>query len=145
METKRLYRSINDRVIGGVAAGLGNYFNLDPLLVRLLFVIFTFFGGGAPIIYIILWIVTPDAPVNEHQTQKQMDMEPQENPQKPNQESKFKGNLIGGLVLITLGAIFLVDQFVPRIDFGDLWPIILIVIGVALLVNAYGKQKKKND
>jgi len=72
-------------------------------------------------------------------------MEPQENPQKPNQESKFKGNLIGGLVLITLGAIFLVDQFVPRIDFGDLWPIILIVIGVALLVNAYGKQKKSNE
>ena len=145
MEPKRLYRSTTDRVIGGVAAGLGNYFNLDPLLVRLLFVIFTLFGGGALIIYIILWIVTPDAPGNVHQTQKQMDMEPQENPQKPNQESKFKGNLIGGLVLITLGAIFLADQFIPRVDFGDLWPIILVVIGAALLVNAFGKQKKKND
>ncbi len=145
MEPKRLYRSTTDRVIGGVAAGLAGYFKLDPLLVRLLFVIFFLFGGGALIIYIVLWIVTTDAPGDEHQTQKQMNMEPQENPQKPNQESKFRGNLIGGLVLIALGAIFLADQFIPRINFSDLWPIILIVIGVALLINAFGKQKKNHN
>jgi len=60
-------------------------------------------------------------------------------------ESRQRGNLIGGLVLITLGAIFLVDQFIPRINFGDLWPVILIVIGVALLVNAFGKNREKKD
>ena len=47
MTPKRLYRSTSNRVVGGVAAGLANYFNLDPLLVRLLFVIFTVVGGGA--------------------------------------------------------------------------------------------------
>ncbi|MBL7138010.1 MAG: PspC domain-containing protein [Bacteroidales bacterium] len=145
MEPKRLYRSTTDRVIGGVAAGLGNYFKLDPLLVRLLFVIFTIFGGGAVIIYIILWIVTPDAPGGSNQTQNSTQMESKENPNKPNQEARQKGNLIGGLVLITLGAIFLADQFIPRLDFGDLWPVILIVIGVALLFNAYGRKPKKND
>ena len=145
MQPKRLYRSTTDRVVGGVAAGLGSYFNLDPLLIRLLFVIFTIFGGGALIIYIVLWIVTPDAPSDINQTQKQMDMEPQEKPKKPNQESKSRGNLIGGLVLVTIGTIFLADQFIPRIDFGDLWPIVLIVIGVALLVNAYARPNKKND
>ena len=62
MEPRRLYRSSTDRVIGGVASGLANYFKLDPLLVRLLFVIFAIVGGGAVLIYIILWIVTPEGP-----------------------------------------------------------------------------------
>ncbi|MFH1295668.1 MAG: PspC domain-containing protein [Bacteroidota bacterium] len=145
MEPKRLYRSITNRVIGGVAAGLANYFKLDPLLMRLLFVIFAIFGGGAVIIYIILWIVTPDAPGESNQTQNSIQMESKENPNKQNQETKQKGNLIGGLVLITLGAIFLADQFIPHLNFGDLWPVILIVIGIALLFNAYGRTPKKND
>ncbi|MBE0648693.1 MAG: PspC domain-containing protein [Bacteroidales bacterium] len=145
MEPKRLYRSTTDRVIGGVASGLANYFKLDPLLVRLLFVIFAIVGGGAVLIYIILWIVTPEGPRESNQTQNTTTMESQETPKKSTQESKQKGNLIGGLVLITLGAIFLADQFIPQLDFGDLWPIILIVIGVALLFNAYGKPSKKQD
>jgi len=145
MGTKRLYRSNTDRVIGGVAAGLATYFKMDPLLVRLLFVFFTIFGGGAVIIYIVLWIVTPDDPDTINQTYKPEDMESQEKPQKPNPESRNRGNLIGGLVLIALGAIFLADQFIPRIDFGDLWPVILIVIGIALLINAFGRPKKNND
>ncbi|NQV01342.1 MAG: PspC domain-containing protein [Bacteroidia bacterium] len=145
MEPRRLYRSTTDRVIGGVASGLANYFKLDPLLVRLLFVIFAIVGGGAVIIYIILWIVTPDGPMENNQTQNSTNMESKESPNKQSQEAKQKGNLIGGLVLITLGAIFLADQFIPRLDFGDLWPVILIVIGVALLFNAYGRTSKKND
>ncbi|MFH1161126.1 MAG: PspC domain-containing protein [bacterium] len=146
MEPKRLYRSSTDRVIGGVASGLATYFKLDPLLVRLLFVIFTIFGGGAVLIYIVLWIVTPESPSGQSQTQNQTSMETQEKQNKPPaEEKKHKGNLIGGLVLITLGGIFLADQFIPRIDFGDLWPIILIVIGVGLLINAFGRSHKQND
>lgn len=149
MEPKRLYRSTTDRVVGGVASGLATYFKLDPLLVRLLFVIFTLVGGGAVLIYIILWIVTPDGPRVSNQTQNTPTMETQETPNKANKqankEAKQRGNLIGGLVLITLGAIFLADQFIPRLDFGDLWPVILIVIGVALLFNAYGRTPKNND
>lgn len=145
MEPKRLYRSTTDRVIGGVASGLASYFKLDPLLVRLLFVIFAIVGGGAVLIYIILWIVTPDAPGENNQTHNSTPMEPHETPNKPTQETRQKGNLVGGLVLITLGAIFLADQFIPGLDFGDLWPIILIVIGAALLFNAYGRTPKKHD
>ena len=163
-EPKRLYRSVSNRVIGGVAAGLANYFNLDPILVRLLFVIFTLFGGGAVLIYIILWIITPDEPYYVNPNQNQPDMETEQNQQqyqkeyqpqaeKPKdpmyktdpKESRMRGNLIGGLVLITIGGIFLADQFIPRIDFGDLWPVVLIVIGIALLINAFGRKKNQND
>jgi len=46
---------------------------------------------------------------------------------------KNDGNLWGGLILIALGVIFLIDRFVPNIDFGDLWPLILVVVGVILI------------
>jgi phage shock protein C len=62
-ETKRLYRSRSERMIGGVAGGLGEYFNIDPTLVRLLFVVFTFTGGPGLIAYIIMLIVVPEEPM----------------------------------------------------------------------------------
>ncbi|MCZ6703459.1 MAG: PspC domain-containing protein [Ignavibacteria bacterium] len=63
MTSKRLYRSRIDRMIGGVAGGLANYFDIDPTIVRVLFVITIFIGGGGILAYIILWIVVPEDPV----------------------------------------------------------------------------------
>ncbi|MEI6695413.1 MAG: PspC domain-containing protein [Bacteroidota bacterium] len=61
METKRLLRSTVNRVIGGVCGGIGDYFNVDPVIIRILFVLTAIFGAGI-IIYIILWIMMPEAP-----------------------------------------------------------------------------------
>lgn len=60
MNEKRLIRSTSDRMVAGVCAGLADYFNLDPSLVRLLFVAFFFLGGSAVLLYLILWIVMPE-------------------------------------------------------------------------------------
>jgi len=58
---KRLYRDPDNRVLGGVCGGLGAYFNIDPILIRLIFlVIFLAFGTGL-IIYLIIWVITPEA------------------------------------------------------------------------------------
>lgn len=57
---KRLLRSKTDQQVAGVAAGLANYFNIDPTIVRLLFVLGTFMGGPGLIIYIALWMVMPE-------------------------------------------------------------------------------------
>lgn len=64
MDYKRLYRSKRDVMLGGVAAGLAEYFNLDPTIVRLLFVLLAFMTAGIPMIpiYVILWIVVPQNP-----------------------------------------------------------------------------------
>ena len=56
MQSSQLFRSKTDRVFGGVAGGLAKYFNTDPLLLRILFVLLAIFGGGGVIIYIVLWI-----------------------------------------------------------------------------------------
>jgi phage shock protein C len=59
---KRLYRSKDERMISGVCGGLGKYFNVDPTLIRLLFVIAAAAGGPGLIAYIILAIVVPEEP-----------------------------------------------------------------------------------
>ena len=61
MSDKKLMRS-EDRMIAGVAGGLANYFDIDPTLVRILFVLLTLLGGGGLgiLVYIVLWIVMPE-------------------------------------------------------------------------------------
>lgn len=62
---KKLYRSRKDAVLGGVCAGIANYFGLDITLVRILTFILIFFGGISLWIYIILWIVLPKEPIRK--------------------------------------------------------------------------------
>ena len=59
--TKRLYRDPDNRIIGGVCGGLSAYFNTDPILFRILFILISLGMGSGLIIYIILWIAIPEA------------------------------------------------------------------------------------
>jgi len=63
MEPKRLYRSRPDRVLGGVCGGIGKYFNIDPVLVRVVWAVSFFAGGVGLLAYIIAWIIIPEEPV----------------------------------------------------------------------------------
>ena len=60
-KVKKLYRDSDDRVLGGVASGIAAYFGTDKTVIRLLFVISIFLGGAGILLYIILWIITPEA------------------------------------------------------------------------------------
>ncbi|MDX1417682.1 MAG: PspC domain-containing protein [Candidatus Promineifilaceae bacterium] len=64
-EKKKLYRSNDNRWLAGVCGGIGEYFDLDPTLIRVLFILFSFVVGGGLIIYIILWLVMPLSPEYE--------------------------------------------------------------------------------
>ena len=56
---KRLYRSPDEQKIAGVCGGLGEYFELDPVFFRLLFILLLFFGGVGLLAYIVMWIMVP--------------------------------------------------------------------------------------
>lgn len=58
---KKLFRSTDDRVLGGVSGGIASYFGMDPVVIRVLFVISIFLGGAGLLVYLILWIITPEA------------------------------------------------------------------------------------
>lgn len=156
MEQSRLQRSRSNSVIAGVCGGLGEYLNSDPVIFRILFVVTFLVGGAGLLAYIILWIVIPIKAIpnissykmdnqsfnsaNMEEENINIDIEP-DNMEEQKKQPKNDGNLWGGLILITLGAIFLIDRFVPRIDFGDLWPLILIVVGVILISKNYQTPK----
>jgi phage shock protein C len=154
---KKLYRSNKDKMLGGVAGGLADYFSIDPTLVRIIFVISLFVGGAGVLAYIILWIVVPEEPYafatpnpNPTNTEKTADEESgssgsinQEQTQQNYQQyyqavsdQRHRRSSIFGIVLIVIGILFLLNNLVPRIHFGDFWSLILIAIGIGLLLNA---------
>jgi phage shock protein C len=149
MEQKRLYRSLSNSIIGGVCGGLGDYFNTDPVIFRAIFAVAFFAGGSGLLVYIVLWIITPMQPYSteipfsnpaekeQKNTNEELKSETMESPKK----HKSNGSIWGGLILITLGIIFLIDRFIPRIDFGDLWPVILVVVGAILIINSIKKPQ----
>ena len=62
MSGKRLYRSRDDHMIAVVCGGLGEYFKIDPTLIRLALLFFAIWGGGGVLAYLIAWIVIPEKP-----------------------------------------------------------------------------------
>jgi len=65
METKRLFRSRKERIIGGVCGGLGNYFSVDPVLVRVIWAVLFFAAGAGLLAYILAWIIVPEEPAGQ--------------------------------------------------------------------------------
>ncbi len=56
---RRLYRSQTDKMLGGVCAGLGQYLDIDPTVIRLIFILAALLGGHGILLYLILWLVMP--------------------------------------------------------------------------------------
>ena len=59
--SKRLFRDGDNKILGGVAYGIANYFNIDPAIIRIIFIVSLFLGGFGFITYILLWISIPEA------------------------------------------------------------------------------------
>jgi len=58
-QEKKLYKSENNKVIGGVCGGLGEYFGIDPTILRIIAVVLIFFHGAGLLLYLIAWICMP--------------------------------------------------------------------------------------
>jgi phage shock protein C len=61
-ETKRLYRSGRDKILGGVCGGIAEYLKIDPVIIRLLWVVAALTWGSGVLAYIIAWIIIPRNP-----------------------------------------------------------------------------------
>jgi phage shock protein PspC (stress-responsive transcriptional regulator) len=64
--TKQIYRSSHNAVIGGVCGGLGEYFNIDPVIMRILWLLLLFSGVGF-LAYIVAWIIIPRKPLDDYE------------------------------------------------------------------------------
>jgi phage shock protein PspC (stress-responsive transcriptional regulator) len=126
---KKLQRDTRNKVIGGVCAGLANYFGMDASLLRLLLALMILFAGSGFWLYIILWIVMPAGDPQVTRENGDAIMSDISEPTKIN-----KGSLVIGLVLIGLGGLGLLHRFVPSFSWQMLWPIFLIVLGIILII-----------
>jgi phage shock protein C len=125
-----LYRLSSSKVIAGVCAGLAKHFKMDPTIVRLIFVFLAVFALGGVIAYIVLWIVLPEASVYGEVSVSENAKTDAITTEK---DAKGKGQLVIGLTLISIGALLLITAFIPRFNVLDLWPVVLIVVGILLL------------
>lgn len=126
---KKLQRDTRNKVIGGVCAGLANYFGMDASLLRLLLALMILFAGSGFWLYIILWIVMPAGDPQVTRENGDAVMSDISEPTKIN-----KGSLVIGLVLIGLGGLGLLHRFVPSFSWQMLWPVFLIVLGIILII-----------
>lgn len=129
MNNKRLERDLQNKVLGGVCSGLGNYFGTDPTIWRVLFFLLFFLGCSGLLIYIILWIAMP-----EKKWQPGATVEEATETVSGNEDGKHHGSFTAGLILIGIGAIALIGRYVPQINWRTAWPVILIVIGIILII-----------
>jgi phage shock protein C len=132
---KKLYRSTENGMLTGVCAGLGEYFNFDPTLIRLIFVLLTLGGGGGVFIYIILSLVIPKKPGGEFKIDKERITELTKDigdKTKKLAHGKNHGNFLG-IILVMIGAVALWNQITPGFGWHWFWPMVLIIAGMYLL------------
>ncbi|KKR05695.1 MAG: Phage shock protein C, PspC [candidate division WS6 bacterium GW2011_GWF2_39_15] len=153
--SKRLYRSRTDKMIGGVCGGLGEYFNIDSTLIRIIFALLLVTGGSGFLIYVVLWVVIPE----EGSTQKNSEEVIKDNSREIEEKVKsvaqgFEGftkerntKVWIGIVIIfvgiylTLGSLGLSRFFDLGWYISKLWPLFIILLGVLILVrNSDGKK-----
>lgn len=118
---KRLYRSKKDSIIGGVCGGIGEYFNIDTVIVRILWLVFVFLAGAGVLAYIVAWIIIPS----------QDKVVKGESPGKIFDETE-KGIFWGGIALVVVGLILILVTF--RAFWIRVLPVILITIGMVLVL-----------
>lgn len=161
---KRLYRSRSDRRLWGVCGGLAKYFDIDPTIVRVIFVLLIFAKGLGILAYIILAIVvplerskiaTPKETVREKleemkETATELGREIQstlaggEGESEEVTKARHRRLNILGIILILVGILFLLGSFdlLWWFRWGNLWPLIIVAIGVLIIVSA---RRRRHD
>ncbi|GBD90514.1 DNA-binding transcriptional activator PspC [bacterium BMS3Abin04] len=143
--SEKLYRARRNKIISGVCAGLGDYLNVDPVIVRIIFIIFAFIHGLGLLVYIIMWIIVPEEPIeNLYPNENDLFSDDFDNPINAEfnaeiDQKKSNSKTVLGIILILLGFVFLADRFLPYFDFDFFLPVTLIIIGAVLLFNSIKK------
>lgn len=145
-EQKSLHRSNTNKVLAGVAGGIGEYFNIDPTIIRLVFILLTVFGGSGVLIYLILWIIMPSSQQLKSATDNVVKQNIDEMTEKAksfahdlnfrNTDNQNDSRFWWGLLIIIFGILLLFQNLgiFDIINLHQYWPIFLILVGIIILL-----------
>lgn len=160
MATKKLVRSATDRMIAGVCGGLGEFFDVDATLFRLIFVVLVIFGGAGVLIYIVLWIIVPESGEQKQKSAEErfekfgkevegyvhtMADSMKEGGSSSIDVASQKRRILLAAVLIIVGVAFVVNNFIPNWNIWRLWPAMIIILGIWLLWQAQPRSQSNNE
>lgn len=161
--SKKIYRSRDDRMLGGVCGGVANYFGIDSTIVRLIGIVLLFAEGFGVLLYIISWVIIPEdlsiGGKNRRNRDGSIDVDGysqnSDNTQNNNSENDFdnkkkfnkdrdlnpddtekndKRQKTIGIILVALGSFFLINNWVPFFRWERFWPLIFIGFGIVLIL-----------
>lgn len=133
---QKLFRSRSQKVFAGVCGGLSKYFNVDPVFIRIIFVVALFSGGLGLIAYIIFWIATPQEPLRYspiYPVGDYSEVPPLQDIEEETSEMPKKTKVFFGYLLIAIGLIIMLGELVPHFDFSYVLALIFVGIGIFLL------------
>lgn len=146
-----LYKSRTNKIIDGVCGGLGEYFRIDPTLIRLGWALAVFIGGTGIFLYILAMFIIPNSPGSNEATYTASSpkSEPNNESTSPppftgsadttmNDNNNQRSHLIWGTALIIGGVYYLLHRFFPFFSLRYWWPILLIILGVFILTKGKG-------
>ncbi len=147
VKVKKIYRSKTQKIIGGVCGGFGEYFDIDPVIIRIIWFILLL-GGVGLLAYIIAWIIIP--------------IEPEGFNYGKNEETKVEENkgstddnarMLLGIILVIVGLLFFMREFwyfddvfeqIFRFSWRYFLPALLITLGIYIIVQRSKNEYKKN-
>ena len=148
--TKKLHRSRQNKLLAGVAGGIAEYFDIDPVIVRALFVVTTIGWGISLLLYILLWIIVPldnliivqESTINFTEDNS-TNVNYFEELSDKNEVSKRK--TVFGITLILIGLLMLLENLLPNLYFTDWWPVVLVAVGIYFLSGTINKSRNNNE
>ncbi|HUD20567.1 MAG TPA: PspC domain-containing protein [Candidatus Saccharimonadales bacterium] len=140
---KKLYRSETDRVIAGVCGGLGDFFEVDSTIVRIIFILLAL-GGVGVVLYLILMFVIPTQSTKGADEREKIKNNAEAMAEEVKRHAKTWGDRTHshsetrvwlGIALMALGVLWLLQAFniIVGFNFWRLWPILLIVVGLTII------------
>lgn len=139
---QRLYKSRTEKKLAGVAGGFGEYLNIDPTIVRIIFILLTFLHGIGALLYLICLIIVPKEPLplgpkNKNDSTGTDDTVRSNKPANDYEAQELeKRSSTSGWVLVSIGVLFFLVNVIPSFTFFDALPLLVIALGVWLLMRA---------
>ncbi|MBI3449106.1 MAG: PspC domain-containing protein [Acidobacteria bacterium] len=140
---RRLHRSTTEKKIAGVCGGLAEYFDVDPVFVRLAAIVPLFLGVPTPLIYLVCWVALPQAPAGGATPPGVLDVTPE--------RQRVDGAALAGVAILCTGVVLLLLN-TGVLDWAlfkwwrwrYLMPVMLILVGLLILAQAVATHRGRH-